>query len=46
MLAAPAAAAVSPVSAALLAQVLLGPGAFAVRDVGPLETTAATARTA
>ena len=31
---------------ALLAQVLLGPGAFALRDLGPLEPTAATARTA
>jgi putative oxidoreductase len=25
-------------AAALLAQILLGPGAFALRDVGPLET--------
>src|SRR4051794_20117376 len=32
-------------TAALLAQVLLGPGAFALRDVGPLDATA-TARTA
>jgi putative oxidoreductase len=33
-------------AAALLAQVLLGPGALALRDVGPLNTSTATARTA
>ena len=33
-------------AAALLAQVLLGPGAFALRDVGPLGATTATARAA
>ena len=33
-------------AAALLAQVLLGPGALALRDVGPFDTTTATARTA
>ena len=32
-------------AAALLAQVLLGPGAFVLRDVGPLATAAPTART-